>query len=58
MSFKLLQRVRILDSSEAHLDVHGMEGVVIQLKQLPGDHLPSISVFLDKNVIDDLEADE
>lgn len=54
MTFQLLQRVRILDSSDEHVDVHGEEGVVVKLCQMPDEPMPSISVLLRDEVIDDL----
>ncbi|WP_045861634.1 hypothetical protein [Teredinibacter purpureus] len=46
MSFKLLQKVRLLSSAEEYEDYHGQSGVVVRLVQMPEDPLPSIDVRL------------
>ena len=55
MSFELLQRVRILESAEEYSDMHGQEGVVVSMKQMPDEPLPSLSVLMkDGSTLEDL----
>lgn len=53
MTFNLLQRVKIINSSE-FADISGLEGTIVKLSQMPGEAVPSISVLLQDNVVDDL----
>jgi len=55
MIYKLLQKVRILETAEEYSDVHGEIGVVVSMRQFPTDPLPSIALQMNNgDVIEDL----
>lgn len=55
MTHRLLQKVRVLATAEEYSDAHGQVGVIVQLRQMPDDPLPFISLKLNSgDLIEDL----